>query len=35
MAVCTLPVTPFATLGPAEPGLEPVYTMIQEFSALS
>ena len=29
--VRTLLVTPFETLGPAEPGLEPVHTMIQEF----
>ena len=28
----TLPVTPFGTLGPAAPGVEPVHTMIQEFS---
>ena len=33
--VRTLPVTPFGTLGPAEPGLEPVHTMIQEFSAVA
>ena len=30
-----LPVTPFGTLGPAEPGLEPVYLMIQELSAVT
>ena len=28
----TLPVTPFGTLGPAAPGVEPAHTMIQEFS---
>ena len=28
----TLPVTPFGTLGPAAPGVEPVHTMLQEFS---
>ena len=28
----TLPVTPFGTLGPGAPGVEPVHTMIQEFS---
>ena len=33
--VHTLPVTPFGTLDPAELGLEPVYTMIQEFSAVA
>ena len=33
--VRTLPVTPFGTLGPAETGLEPVHTMIQEFSAVA
>ena len=33
--VRTLPVTPFGTLGPAEPELEPVHTMIQEFSAVA
>ena len=27
----TLPVTPFGTLGPVAPGVEPVHTMIQEF----
>ena len=31
----TLPVTPFGTFGLAEPGLEPVHTMIQEFSAVA
>ena len=30
----TLPVTPFGTLGSPEPGLEPVHTMIEEFSAV-
>ena len=30
-----LPVTPLGTLGPTEPGLEPVHTMIQEFSAVA
>ena len=33
--VRTLPVTPFGTLVPAEPGLEPVHTMIQECSAVA
>ena len=33
--VRTLPFTPFGTLGPAQPGLEPVQTMIQEFSAVA
>ena len=33
--VRTLPVTPLGTLGPAEPGLEPVHTMVQEFSAVA
>ena len=33
--VRTLPVTPFGTLVPAKPGLEPVHTMIQEFSAVA
>ena len=33
--VRTLPATPFTTLGPAEPGLEPVHTMIQDFSAVA
>ena len=33
--VYTLPVTSFGSLGPAEPGLESVHTMIQEFSAVA
>ena len=33
--VRTLPVTPFGALGTAEPGLEPVHTMIQEFSSVA
>ena len=33
--VHTLPVTPLETLGPAEPGLELVHTMTQEFSAVA
>ena len=33
--VRTLPVTPFSTLGPADPGLEPVHTMLQEFSTVA
>ena len=33
--VRTLPITPFGTLGPAEPGLEPVHSMIQEFRAVA
>ena len=33
--VRTLPITPFGTLGTAEPGLESVHTMMQEFSSVA
>ena len=35
VGIRTLPVTPFGTLSPAEPGLEPVHNMIQELSAVA